>query len=83
MYFSKVQKHSKYNFPDEKLEQRPLSVNNVLHVNFGNSVIILSFSTDHGVTSHFHSFKLRRTMKKIIEGQAQSIKIVSALLILV
>lgn len=83
MYFSKVQKHSKYNFPDKKLEQRPLSVNNVLHVNFGNSVIVLSFSTDHGVTNHFHSFKLHRTVKKIIEGQAQSIKVVSALLVLV
>lgn len=75
--FSKVQKYSKYHFPDEKLEQKPLSVNNVLHVNFGNGVIILSFSTDHGVTSHLHSFKSYRTMKKIIEGQAQCIKSVS------
>lgn len=81
--FSEVQKYSKYHFPDEKLEQRQLSVNNVLHVNLGNGVIILSFSTDHGVTSHFHSFKSHTTMKKIIEGQAQSIKAISALVVLV
>lgn len=81
--FFKVQKYSKYHFLDEKLKQRPLSVNNVLHVNFGNDVIILSFSTDHGVTSHLHSFKSRRTMKKITEGQAQSKKAVRALVVLV
>lgn len=77
-----MQEYSKYHFPDEKLEQRPLSVNHVLHVNFGNGVIILSFSTDHGVASHLHSFKSHR-IKKIIEGQAQSIKAVSAPLVLV
>lgn len=41
--FSEVQKYYKYHFPDEKLQQRQLSVNIVPHVNFHDDIIILNF----------------------------------------
>lgn len=72
--FSEVRKYYKYHFPDEKLEQRQLSVNIVLHVNFGNGVIILGFCTDQGATSHLNSFKSHRQGSKIMKDRHSPLK---------
>lgn len=46
----------------------------VLHVSFGNSVIILGFCTDQGVKSNLHSFKSHRQGRKIIKDRHSPLK---------
>lgn len=73
--FSEVRKYYNYHFPDGKLEQRQLSVNIVLHVNFGNGVIILSFCAVRGVTSCLHSYESHRQGREVLKDRHSPLKL--------